>query len=102
MRCSFTSAVAVTHWEMLSALLHLKCFDQLNATKLAFAEACSRFVLQSHQAAKRSLENPDLRGLGVMVTSRLDASGGVLAGDFARFAAQQQKSEAFTLKQQRL
>ena len=37
-----------------------------------------------------------------MVMSKLDASGGVLTGDFARFVADEQKSEALTLKQQRL
>ena len=37
-----------------------------------------------------------------MVMSKRDASGGVLTEDFARFVAGEQKSEAFTLKQQRL
>ena len=37
-----------------------------------------------------------------MTTSRLDATGGVLTGGFAKFVAEEQKSEAFTLKQQRL
>ena len=35
-------------------------------------------------------------------TSQLDATGGVLTGSFAKFVAEEQKSEAFTLKQQRL
>ena len=34
--------------------------------------------------------------------SRLDSTGGVLTGDFARYVADEQKAEAFTLKQQRL
>ena len=34
--------------------------------------------------------------------SELDSSGGILTGDFARFVAEEQKAEAFTLKQQRL
>jgi hypothetical protein len=37
-----------------------------------------------------------------MVMSRLDASGGLLIGDFAKHVAEEQKSEAFTLKQQLL
>ena len=37
-----------------------------------------------------------------MTTSRLDATGGILTGNFAKFVAEEQKSEAFTLKQQRL
>ena len=37
-----------------------------------------------------------------MIMSRLDSSGGVLSGDFARYVADEQKALAFTLKQQRL
>ena len=37
-----------------------------------------------------------------MTMSKLDSSGGVLTGDFAKFVADEQKSLAFTLKQQRL
>ncbi len=37
-----------------------------------------------------------------MTMSRLDCGGGVLTGDFAKLVAEEQKSEAFTLKQQRL
>jgi hypothetical protein len=36
--------------------------------------------------------------LGLVVVSRLDASGVVLAGDFARFVADEQRAKAFTLK----
>ena len=59
-------------------------------------------ILQIHQAVKRSPKSPDFCGTQLMVMSKLDASGGVLTGDFARFVADEQKSEAFTLKQQRL
>ena len=37
-----------------------------------------------------------------MVMSKLDSSGGLLTGDFAKFVTDEQKTEAFTLKQQRL
>ncbi len=37
-----------------------------------------------------------------MTASRLGTSGGVVAGSFANFVAEEQKSEAFTFKQQRL
>ena len=37
----------------------------------------------------------------MMTMSRLDCSGGVLTGVFAKYVAEEQKSEAFTLKQQR-
>ena len=38
----------------------------------------------------------------MMTMSRLDCSGGVLTGEFAKYVAEEQKSEAFTMKQQRL
>ena len=37
-----------------------------------------------------------------MVTSTLDAKGGVITGEFAKWTADQQRDIAFTLKQQRL
>ena len=95
-------AVAVKHRELLGVLLHLTCFDQLNITQLAGREACARYILQVHQAVRKNPKAPDFRGLGVMTSSRLDASGGILTGSFAKFVAEEQKSDAFTMKQQRL
>ena len=94
--------VAVKHRELLGVLMHLTCFDQLNVTQLAGCEACARYILQVHQAVRKNPKSPDFRGLGIMTASRLDASGGVLSGSFAKFVAEEQKSDAFTMKQQRL
>ena len=94
--------VAVKHRELLSILLHMVCFDQFNVTQSASAECCSRLILQIHQAVRRNPKAPDFAGLQVMTLSKLDSSGGVLTGDFARYVADEQKAEAFTLKQQRL
>ena len=94
--------VAIKHRDLLAILNHLMVFDQLNVPQLAGAEACARYILQVHQAVKRNPKAPDFRGLAVMTMSRLDSGGGVLTDDFARFVADEQKAEAFTLKQQRL
>ena len=96
------NAVAIKHRDLLSVLHHMVTFDQLDAPHLASAELCARLVLQCQAAVKKSPKQPDFRGLQMMTMSDLDASGGVLTGDFARFVAEEQKSEAFTLKQQRL
>ena len=56
----------------------------------------------AHQAVEKNQRNPDFKGTAVMVTSKLDAQGGLIVGDFAKWTAEQQKTEAFTLKQQRL
>ncbi len=71
-------------------------------TQLASAEALNRHVLQVHQAVLRNPKAPDFRGLQLVVVSKLDSAGGILTGDFGRFIADEQKTEAFTLKQQRL
>ena len=94
--------VAIKHRDLLSVLFHLVSFDQGNSGQLASAELLARMVLQIHQAVKRSPKNPDFKGAGLMTMPRLDSSGGVLTGAFARFVADEQKSHAFTLKQQRL
>ena len=94
--------VALKHREFLSVLTHMVCFDQLDGNQLASAELLARLILQIHQAVKRSPKSPDFRGTQLMVMSKLDSTGGVLTGDFARYVADEQKSEAFTLKQQRL
>jgi hypothetical protein len=62
----------------------------------------ARLCLQIHQAVRRSPKNPDFKGTGVITATRLDSTGGVWTGDFARYVAEEQKTEAFTLKQQRL
>lgn len=94
--------VAHKHRDLLGVLAHAVSFDQLDAPQIASLELVARLVLQIHQATKRSPRNPDLRGTMMMTSSSLDASGGVLVGEFAWFVAEEQKSEAFTLKQQRL
>eukprot|EP00974_Lingulodinium_polyedra_P029415 2834140-Lingulodinium_polyedra.AAC.1 len=74
----------------------------VNLPRLSSAELVSRLILQIQQAVKRNPKNPDFRGTAVMIMSKLDSSGGLLVGDFAKFVAEEQKSEAFTMKQQRL
>ena len=95
-------AVAIKHRDLLSVLHHLVAFDQLNAGQLAGAEMCARLILQIHQAVTRSPKNPVFQGTSLMVMSSLDSTGGVLTGKYARWTADEQKSKAFTMKQQRL
>ena len=96
------SPVGVKHRDLISVLHHLLAFDQLNAPQLSGVELVCRMVLQIHAATKKFPKNPDFRGTALMIMTALDASGGILTGDFAKFVAEEQKAEAFTLKQQRL
>ena len=93
---------ALKHRDLMTILHHLISFDQVNAGELAGCECIARYLLQIHQAVRRNPKNPDFKGTSLMVMSRLDSSGGVLSGDFARYVADEQKALAFTLKQQRL
>lgn len=95
-------SVAHKHRDLLGVLAHAVSFDQIDAPQSAALELVARLVLQIHQATRRCPRNPDFRGTTMMTSSTLGASGGVLVGGFARFIAEEQKSEAFTLKQQRL
>ena len=94
--------VALKHRDLLAILHHLIVFDQVNAGELSGGERVARYLLQVHQAVRRNPKNPDFKGTSMMTMSRLDSSGGILSGDFARYVADEQKSLAFTLKQQRL
>ena len=94
--------VAIKHRDLLAVLHHLVAFDQLNLGRSGGGEKLARLILQIHQAVKRSPKNPDFRGTELMTMSTLDASGGVLTGAFAKHVAEEQKSAAFTMKQQRL
>ncbi len=57
---------------------------------------------QIHQAVEKNPRNPDFKGLALMTSSLLDSNGGVFTGSFVKYVAEEQKTEAFTLKQQRL
>ena len=65
-------------------------------------ELVARHLLRVHRAVKRSPKNPSFDGLSVMIQSRLDYANEEPTGEFAKFIAEQQKAEAFTMKQQRL
>ena len=96
------SQISYKHRDLLATLLHLNNFDQLNLGELAGAEHAARLVLQIHTAVKKNPKAPDFKGTGVMVASKLDSAGGVLTGDFARYVAEEQRTHAYALKQQRL
>ena len=94
--------VAIKYRELFVILVHLLAFDQVNPGNSAGVEILSRLVLQVQTAVRRSPKNPDFKGTSLMAMSQLDSAGGILTGEFARFLAEEQKSHAFTLKQQRL
>ena len=96
------SAVAHHHASLMSIFHHTLCFDQLEVYRLAGMEMLARRVMYIERATRRSPKSPDFRGLDMMIASTLDSGTAAATGDFAKFIAEEQKTEAFTLKQQRL
>jgi hypothetical protein len=96
------SAVGHQHRNLLSILYHMYIFDQLNLYHLASAELLARHMKRIHRAVRKNPKNPDFRGLNLVVQSRLDRSTYSETGEFSKHIAQEQKEEAFTMKQQRL
>ena len=95
-------SVAHHHRDVLGILFLALQVDLPNVYNCTSMEPAARQLLRAQKAVKRNPRNPDLRGLSMMTMHRLDNTGGVTTGDFARWLAEEQKSEAFTLKQQRL
>ena len=62
-------------------------------------ELICRHILHIQRAVKKNPRQPDFRGLEIMISSKLDSTGGLLTGEFARYVAEEEKAEAFTLKQ---
>ena len=96
------SPIAYKHRDLMSILAHLLSWDQANGGQLASAELTARLVLQIHTAVKKNPKAPDFKGTNLMITSTMDAAGGVTTGPFARYVAEEQRTHAYTLKQQRL
>ena len=100
---SLQSSAGRHHLALTILLYHFLCFDQVEGMQLAGIEMLCRQLLQIERACKKDPKNPDYRGLEVMTQSRLlDGAATAGSGDFARFVAQEQQTEAFALKQQRL
>ena len=76
---------------LLSVLIHMISFDQLDVPALASGEAVCRHLLRIERAVKRNLKAPDFTGLDIMTQSRLDSGGAPLAGDFSKWTAEEHK-----------
>ena len=94
--------MAHSHRARFPALCQAACVGLLNRERLALVEIVARHLVRHQKAVKKNAKSPDYSGLNHMVSSSLDTVGGVPPGEFSRWHADLQKSEAFTLKQQRL
>lgn len=87
---------------LLMLLHHAVAFDQIDAYNCACMEYLARRISQIQRAVRRSPKAPNFSGLELMLSTSMDSAGGVVTSEYSRFIAEEQKAEAFTLKQQRL
>ncbi|CAK0814760.1 unnamed protein product, partial [Prorocentrum cordatum] len=96
------SAVAQELKNIVEVLHHALVFDALDVSNLASFELLSRRALQIQRAVKRCPRHPSFEGLELMVSSRLDDSGGAVTTKFDAWVADQQKARGTVLKQERM
>eukprot|EP00969_Alexandrium_andersonii_P361136 15456917-Alexandrium_andersonii.AAC.1 len=62
----------------------------------------ARRALQIQRAVRRCPRHPSFEGLDLMLSFQLDESGGIVTSKFDAFVAEEQKSRAQILKQERM
>ncbi len=76
--------------------------DQLNLPSLAAAEILCRYLVQIETAVARNPKVPDFADLDAVTGSTINAAGGLVLPEYAKYVADIQRDEAYTLKQRRL
>ena len=96
------SGLAIEFVQAAYTLYFLLCVDLLDVCHLRAAEHIARRVLQIQKAVRRSPKNPDFEGLDAYSQHLVDSTGSVYAPEFDKHVANEMKSTALTLKQDRL
>jgi hypothetical protein len=87
---------------LMTALHFMTTFDQVNVLNLAGCEHMLRRARMLQKAAQRSSKTPDFEGLELYLSHKLDVHGGILTVAYDRHIAEEQKTMAISLKQNRL
>ena len=96
------SAVANAHRNIFTCLSLMQSYDQYDAVNSAGFEFLSRWALMIQAAVRKNPRVPDFVGLDSFLSHSFDETGGVVTTNFAKFVAEEQKSEAIVMKQNRL
>lgn len=86
---------------LFGVLRHMSEYDQADCSNMASAELVSRRILMVQKAIRRSPKHPDYSGLDSMMASTLDETGGIVTSRFDEWVAQEQKTAAVIMKNQR-
>ena len=79
----------------------MQSYDQYDALNPAGFEFLSRWALMIQVAVRKNLRVPDFGGLDTFLSHSFDETGGAVTTNFAKFVAEEQKSEAIVMKQNR-
>lgn len=96
------SSAAIEFGCIMTAAHYLVTFDQINLLNTASGEFLLRRARMIQKAVARNARAPDYEGLDLMLSHRLDSSGGVATNAYDRHLAEEQETLAFTAKQTQL
>jgi hypothetical protein len=96
------SGIAREHRFLLEFLRLLVQWDQLDITSLAGAELVVRRIFQIETAVKKNPRQPDFEGLEYLLETAVDSSGGAVMPQITKWLGENQRNDAFVLKQMRL
>ena len=77
-------------------------YDQFDGSNSATAGLLARRILQIQHAVRRGPKHPNFTGLEAMMASQLDETGGVVTSRFDQWVAEEQKTAATIVKNDRL
>ena len=78
------------------------CVDRVNSRQLASAEHRARRLLQIQRAVRKNPRNPEFDGLESFMMHMPSSAGVAHAPKFDKYIAEEQKTQAQILKQQRM
>ena len=96
------SAVANAHRNIFTCLSLMQSYDQYDAVNPAGFEFLCRWALMIQAAVRKNLRVPDFGRQDAFLFHSFDETGGAVTTNFAKFVAEEQKSEAIVMKQNRL
>jgi hypothetical protein len=95
------SAAARAHkdWSEIGHALFTR--DLIDAPNTIAGEMIFRKIIQIEQAVRRNPKQPDYEGLDIITANMVDDSGAVYTRKFTGWVGEQQRNEAFIMKQSR-
>lgn len=86
---------------MFGILRHMSEYDQADRSNMAPAELVSGRILMVHKAIRRAPKHSDYSRLDSMMASTLDMAGDIVSSRVDKWVAQEQRTAAVIVKNQR-